>query len=78
MRELEGGCQVPIGALGTVKNDQLALEGTVAALDGITVVRSRVAGSTSKAHELGRELAAKLLAMGAGEILRKVRQEHDA
>ena len=78
MRELEGGCQVPIGALATVENDQLVLEGIVAALDGVTAVRSRVTGNASKARELGCELAAKLLTMGAGDILRKVRQEHDA
>lgn len=78
MRELEGGCQVPIGALATVENDQLVLEGIVAALDGVTAVRSRVTGNASKARELGRELATKLLTMGAGDILRKVRQEHDA
>ncbi|MEW5954692.1 MAG: hydroxymethylbilane synthase [Bacillota bacterium] len=78
MRELEGGCQVPVGALGTVEGDILALEGVVASLDGTSAVRSRVAGSAAEAEALGRKLAKKLLGLGAGEILKKVRQENDS
>lgn len=78
MGELEGGCQVPIGALGTVEGDNLLLEGVVAALDGSTTLRSQVAGKITEADTLGRKLAKKLLGLGAGEILKKVRQENDS
>ncbi len=34
MRKLEGGCQVPIGALGKAEGNEIVLEGMVASLDG--------------------------------------------
>lgn len=77
LRKLEGGCQIPIGALGRVKGDQLTLEGVVASLDGKDLLRTSVTGSVDKPDEIGIELADKLLAMGADEILRCVRQEFE-
>ncbi|MHB8172328.1 MAG: hydroxymethylbilane synthase [Thermincolia bacterium] len=77
LRKLEGGCQIPIGALGRVKGDQLTLEGVVASLDGKDLIRTSVTGSVDKPDEIGIELADKLLAMGADEILRCVRQEFE-
>lgn len=77
MRELEGGCQVPIGALGEVRDNWLVLEGMVATLDGSQLVRDTVSGPPDRAESLGKELAAKLMARGAREILQKARQEFD-
>ncbi|RMF61206.1 MAG: hydroxymethylbilane synthase, partial [Calditrichaeota bacterium] len=39
MRTLEGGCQIPIGALAQVDSDQLVLTGCVASLDGKQLVK---------------------------------------
>ncbi|MFZ5592403.1 MAG: hydroxymethylbilane synthase, partial [Bacillota bacterium] len=39
LQKLEGGCQVPIGALGQVQGEQLTLQGVVASLDGRELVR---------------------------------------
>jgi hydroxymethylbilane synthase len=77
MKKLEGGCQVPIGALATVQDSTLIMEATVASLDGQESVRSNIQGRTQEARELGERLAQKLLNMGAGDILEKVRQEND-
>lgn len=44
LRRLEGGCQVPIGALGTLDGGRLVLRGLVADLEGRTVVRAREEG----------------------------------
>lgn len=70
---LEGGCQIPIGALGHVDGSALRLRGLVASLDGVTVVRGEVTGRTADAAGLGRALAEQLIADGAGEVLRAVR-----
>ncbi|TEB16939.1 Porphobilinogen deaminase [Pelotomaculum sp. FP] len=75
LKKLEGGCQVPVGALGTVDNSRLMLEGLVASLDGKQVVRSSMAGGMGEAEKLGERLAEKLLEMGAGDILQEMRQE---
>lgn len=70
MRELEGGCQVPIGALGRVVNGELLLQGMVASLDGTRLLRASVQGLLPE--EVGREAAESLLAQGAGEILAEI------
>jgi len=75
LRKLEGGCQVPIGALGRVENGALQLEGIVLTLDGRRYVRESVSGPPEEAVALGEELAARMLAKGAGAILEQVRQE---
>jgi hydroxymethylbilane synthase len=73
LARLEGGCQIPIGALATVDGDTLHLRGLVAALDGTTVVRGERSGDVSAAVEIGQQLAAELMADGADEVLRAVR-----
>jgi hydroxymethylbilane synthase len=73
---LEGGCQVPIGALGTVGGDSLSLRGLVASLDGTSVIRGEAAGAVADAVELGEALAQQLLLKGADAVLREVRAAH--
>lgn len=76
LKRLEGGCQVPIGALGRVEDGTLQLEGIVAGLDGTNAVRHAVTGSADEAAGLGNRLAEILLDQGAGDILRRARQEY--
>lgn len=78
MRRLEGGCQIPIGALGRIEGDKLVLDGMVASLDGSNLVRDRITGDPSKPEELGLALAELLLDLGADEILAEVRAMADA
>ncbi len=75
LRTLEGGCQIPIGALGKVEGDQLTLEGVVASLDGKELLRTSIAGPADQAEELGVLLAKQLLSMGADKILNSLRME---
>lgn len=77
MRKLEGGCQIPIGAIGQVDGEKLRLQGVVASLDGKTVLKSEVTGSVTDAEKLGIDLAEILLDMGADKILTALRQELD-
>ncbi|MDN5345063.1 MAG: hydroxymethylbilane synthase [Clostridia bacterium] len=72
---LEGGCQIPIGALATVEGDALVLQGMVASLDGRQVIRDIASGGTAHPETAGQELASKLLARGAGAILQEVRNK---
>lgn len=75
MYALGGGCQAPVGALGQLIGAELQLQGVVASLDGKRVLRERVAGSPEHAEQLGRDLAAIMLSLGAGEILDASRVE---
>jgi hydroxymethylbilane synthase len=75
LKKLEGGCQIPIGALGTVNGPELCMEGVVARLSGRQLVRASLSGPVENANELGERLAENLLELGAGDILRILRQE---
>ena len=74
MASLEGGCQVPIGALARIEAGMLVMEGVVASLDGTELVRGKVIGSPDRPEEVGAELAEVLLAGGADRILARVRR----
>lgn len=73
MRSLEGDCQVPVGALASIKDDDLVLTGVVASINGNRLVRREVSGDQDKPEELGEELANVLLSAGADDIFRKLR-----
>lgn len=73
LKKLEGGCQIPVGALGTVKEGRLTLRGVVATLDGEWIIHSTLEGDPREAEETGIRLAEQLVRMGAGEILSQIR-----
>lgn len=75
LRSLEGGCQVPIGALAELHDGRLTLHGLVASARGDTILRSAIEGALEDAADLGRSLAAELLGKGAGEVLAEIRRE---
>lgn len=75
LRALEGGCQVPIGALGSAGGDGVTLLGLVSDLEGDVVLRGEERGPLGEAAEVGRRLAAALLERGAGEVLDRIRRE---
>jgi hydroxymethylbilane synthase len=72
LRELEGGCQVPIGVNTTWQADCLTLQGMVASLDGQRLIRDEVSGAPEEAEQLGIALAGKLRDQGAKEILDEI------
>lgn len=74
LRHLEGGCQVPIAAYGTVSDETLKLTGLVASVDGVRFLKKTRSAPVSDAAKLGVSLAEDLLLMGAGEILNEVYQ----
>jgi hydroxymethylbilane synthase len=69
---LEGGCQVPIAAFGTVSGDQLELTGLVSDVLGQKMLKETMSCHVDQAVETGVALAKKLLEQGAGEILNEV------
>jgi len=72
LRRLEGGCQVPIAAFGTVTGEQLELTGLVSSEDGRQFIKHTVTGPASDAERIGIDLADFLLIKGAGPILNEV------
>lgn len=72
LRALEGGCQVPIGAIAEVKSNGLYLDALVGSLDGSVTFRKKLRGSKNDPDKLGKKLASDLIKAGAKEILDEI------
>jgi hydroxymethylbilane synthase len=72
LRELEGGCQVPIGVNTAVEGDTLTLTGLVASLDGQRVFKDTAQGTPDEAETVGTNLAKQLRAAGAQAVLDEI------
>jgi len=71
---LEGGCQVPIGALASRdKSGTLQLHGFVSDVRGREVVRGSIAVDENAPESSGRALAADLRTRGASSLLMELR-----
>ena len=70
LHELQGGCQVPLGASGQILDCVLRLEAAVFSADGADYVRCDESGSPREARALGVRLGRSLLERGADRILR--------
>lgn len=75
---LGGGCQMPIGAYAEVANTSLSITGIVVSPDGARAARATMSGATAASEALGVQLAERLLAEGAGEILAEVQRTQAA
>jgi hydroxymethylbilane synthase len=72
LKELEGGCQVPLAGYARVERDLMVMDGMVAELDGSKILRQEIRGAKDKPEELGIALARRLLSAGADRILEKI------
>lgn len=71
---LEGGCQVPLGALAHVTgNDEITLFATLLSLDGTRRIDAETRGPKSNPESLGELLAETLRTNGGTEILQTIR-----
>jgi hydroxymethylbilane synthase len=85
--DLHGSCSTPLAAHARIEQGSLMIDGMVGALDGSAIVRASVQawiGSADRAAEtivaarkLGRDLAEKLLAEGARELIDAARASAD-
>ncbi|WP_405088170.1 hydroxymethylbilane synthase [Microbispora sp. NBC_01389] len=66
---LEAGCSAPLGAFASGDGHILNLTATVVAVDGARSVRKSTSGPSPAAVELGRELAAAMIAEGADTLM---------
>jgi len=70
---LGGSCQSPIAAHARLDGKRLMLEGLVAEPDGSRLLRDTLSGSADEPAALGRRLAERILAAGAGPLLERLR-----
>ncbi len=72
LRRIGGSCQVPVAALGAMRDEGLVLEGLIASPDGERVYRKEIAGTPQRACELGEKLAHMLLGMGGRQVMEEI------
>jgi hydroxymethylbilane synthase len=72
LKELEGGCQVPIAAFAQLNDERLELRGMVAELDGSRLLTDCLTGNKNDGENIGIKLARALLDAGADKILAEV------
>ena len=70
LKTLGGGCHIPIGALAVVNYDgSMAIEGFISDPEGEKFFKAKAEGHARHARQVGKELAQKLLKMGADKLL---------
>jgi hydroxymethylbilane synthase len=73
LNTLEGGCRVPVGALGEMMDsDRIWLRGLVASTDGALLYRGEAVGE--EPEKVGERLARDLLAQGVAVVLGEIRE----
>jgi hydroxymethylbilane synthase len=78
LRRLEGGCQVPVGALATLNGQNVTLYSAACNIDGSDFVAAEATGSINEAAALGVKVAEDLLSRGALRVLDKANERRQA
>jgi hydroxymethylbilane synthase len=69
---LGGGCRTPVAGHATLDGRRLTLAGLVGRPDASEMIRESLQGTPEEARALGAEVARRLIARGAGQILREL------
>lgn len=72
LRQVGGGCQVPLGAWARLQEDTLVLDACIAALDGSEHYHEQRRCPSEEGGEMGRKLAKDLLEAGGETIVDEV------
>ena len=74
--QLEGGCRVPIGAVGQVDDDCLTLFGSVFSLNNSKKISAFASGTIAQAAEIGAKVGEDLIKQGAKEFEKEWREKY--
>jgi hydroxymethylbilane synthase len=72
LRELQGGCQVPMGAYAWIEGDRIKIKGFISDLECERFLEGYEEGGLQEAEEVGKRLAQRLLREGGEEILKEI------
>lgn len=73
LRALEGGCQVPLGALAKIDGALLRIKASILSRDGSERVDGEEEGDSGDADGVGARLAEQLIERGGDRIVREIR-----
>ncbi|MQY06012.1 hydroxymethylbilane synthase [Actinomadura macrotermitis] len=66
---LEAGCSAPVGAYAAEREQELHLTANVVSSDGTRQIRLSARGHRDEAERLGRDLAHRMLGLGADQLM---------
>ena len=69
LRQLQGGCMAPIGAVSSVESNSISLRGVVLSKDGRNKIEASESGSSTAPEAVGQLVAEKLKQMGASKFI---------
>ena len=73
LRELEGGCSAPIGALAKMSGTKVQFTGLLSSLDGQQLIRLEKESDISAASGFGKSCAREVLLKGGDEIMKSIK-----
>jgi len=74
LRELEGGCTAPIGALAQIQNNILHFKGALFSLDGKSYFEVEKSIPVGNAENIGKMCAQEILNNGGKELMKNIKQ----
>jgi hydroxymethylbilane synthase len=74
--KLEGGCRVPIGAVGKADGNNLTLFGSIFSLNDRKKISAQAKGTLTQAEELGRKVGEDLIKQGAEDFEKEWREKY--
>lgn len=77
VKEIGGGCRVPLGAFAEVRNNRLLLHASVLSPEGKTKIQTSEVGDPTSPDELGSKVAQKLMNTGATSLIQRWRTQYD-
>jgi len=75
LKEMQGGCQVPMGAWARVERGELVMDAVVCSIDGLQCVKQHSTAPLDQAKALGTTMARLLIEAGARSILEEVSRQ---
>lgn len=75
LRELEGGCTAPIGALAKIKDQKIHFHGALFSLDGKQKLEVKQTIDLHKNHHFGRFCATELLENGGRKLMNTIKKQ---
>ncbi len=72
--DLDASCATPVGVEATLEDGQLRMDAFVGMPDGSEWIRDSVDGDPDDPTATGRQLAARLLSAGAGDLLERLQR----
>ncbi|MCK8523177.1 hydroxymethylbilane synthase [Aquimarina sp. D1M17] len=74
LRELEGGCTAPIGALAKIIDDKIHFRGSLFSLDGQEKIETSKVIELGKEESFGKECAQEILNNGGIALMKKIKE----